>query len=44
MGLATRWIKISPVEMGTVILSAEDNLSMPHAKLLIGYLKKEFMK
>lgn len=43
MGLATRWIKISPTEMNKVIQSAEENLTSSHAKLLVKYLKNEFV-
>ncbi len=44
MGLATRWIKISPLEIKAVINSAEHNLTKAHEKLLVKYLKKEFLK
>lgn len=44
MGLATRWIKISPEEMKKVISSAESNLTKPGDKLLVKYLKNEFVR
>ena len=44
MALATRWIKISSVEMKAVINSAENYLIEPHAKLLVQYMKTEFLE
>lgn len=44
MGLATRWIKVSSDEMKKIVCGAEEYLTDPHAKLLVQYLRSEFVK
>lgn len=43
MGLATRWIKVSSVEMKNIIESAELYLTEPYATLLVKYMRNEFI-